>query len=146
MTSGPLSANAIVSAPVRRSHIRLESAPRRLQPLADDAGALLAIGRPVPWGRCSWRRSSDFDAERILDDLDGAVAFSSSNQIADHRNFYKVEKWTKDGSKVDHMLYAGSSLDKAREVFTTAIKHRPRIRLTIRQHTRALDEWPKAGP
>src|SRR5262249_26536227 len=28
--------------------------------------------------------------------------------IADHRNFYKVEKWTKDGSKVDHMLYAGS--------------------------------------
>jgi hypothetical protein len=35
--------------------------------------------------------------------------------IADHRNFYKVEKWTKDGTKVDHMLYAGSSLDKARE-------------------------------
>ena len=33
--------------------------------------------------------------------------------IADDRNFYKVEKWTKDGSKVDHMLYAGSSLDKA---------------------------------
>ena len=33
--------------------------------------------------------------------------------IADHRNFYKVEKWTKDGSKVDHMLYAGSNLDKA---------------------------------
>jgi hypothetical protein len=29
--------------------------------------------------------------------------------IADHRNFYKVEKWTKDGAKVDHMLYAGSS-------------------------------------
>jgi hypothetical protein len=27
--------------------------------------------------------------------------------IADHRNFYKVEKWTKDGSKVDHLLYAG---------------------------------------
>ena len=35
--------------------------------------------------------------------------------IADHHNFYKVEKWTKDGSKVDHMLYAGSSLDKARD-------------------------------
>ena len=29
------------------------------------------------------------------------------------------------------MLYAGS-LDKAREIFTAAIKHRPRIRLTIR--------------
>jgi hypothetical protein len=27
----------------------------------------------------------------------------------------KVEKWTRDGSKVDRMLYAGNSLDKARE-------------------------------
>ena len=27
--------------------------------------------------------------------------------IADDRNYYKVEKWTKDGSKVDRMLYAG---------------------------------------
>jgi len=53
--------------------------------------------------------------------------------IADHRNFYKVEKWTKDGSKVDRMLYAGSNLEKAREVFAAAIYHRPRIRLTIRQ-------------
>ena len=35
--------------------------------------------------------------------------------IADHRNFY-IEKWTKDGSKVDHMLYAGSNLDKARSL------------------------------
>jgi hypothetical protein len=43
--------------------------------------------------------------------------------IADHLNFYKVEKWTRDGSNVDHMLYAGSSLDKAREVFAAAIKH-----------------------
>ena len=30
------------------------------------------------------------------------------------------------------MLYAGSNLDKAREVFAEAINHRPRIRLTIR--------------
>ena len=58
--------------------------------------------------------------------------------IADHRNFYKVEKWTKDGSKVDHMLYAGSNLDKAQAVFVAAIKHRPRIRLTIRQRTQVL--------
>jgi hypothetical protein len=41
--------------------------------------------------------------------------------IADNRNFYKVDKWTKDGSKVGHLLYAGSSLDKAREVFAAAI-------------------------
>jgi hypothetical protein len=64
--------------------------------------------------------------------------------IADHRNFYKVEKWTKDGARVERMLYAGSNLDKAREVFASAIYHRPRIRLTIRQRTRVLEEWPKA--
>jgi hypothetical protein len=29
--------------------------------------------------------------------------------IADDRDFYKVEKWTKDGSKVDYMLYAGAT-------------------------------------
>ena len=62
--------------------------------------------------------------------------------IADHRNFY-IEKWTKDRSKVDHMLYAGNSLDKAREVFAEAIYHRPRIRLTIRQRTLVLEQWPK---
>jgi hypothetical protein len=61
--------------------------------------------------------------------------------LADHRNYYKVEKWTKDG-RVEGMLYAGSNLDKAREVFTAAIKHRPRIRLTIKQRSRVLDEWP----
>jgi hypothetical protein len=65
--------------------------------------------------------------------------------IADHRNFYKVEKWTKDGSKVDHMLYAGSNPDKAREVFAEAIYHRPRIRLTIRRRTQVLEQWPMSN-
>ena len=59
--------------------------------------------------------------------------------IADARNFYKVEKWTKDGTSVDHMLYAGSNLDKAREVFVAAIYHRPRIRPTIRQRSLVLE-------
>ena len=63
--------------------------------------------------------------------------------FADHRNFYKIEKWTKDGSKVDHMLYAGSNLEKARDVFAAAIRHRPRIRLTIRQRTGVLEQWPR---
>jgi hypothetical protein len=61
---------------------------------------------------------------------------------ADERNFYKVEKWTKDGSKVDRMLYAGNNLDRAREIFQQAVKHRPRVRLTIRQRTRVLEQWP----
>jgi hypothetical protein len=39
------------------------------------------------------------------------------------------------------MLYTGSSLDKAREVFAAAIYHRPRIRLTIRQRTQVLEQW-----
>jgi hypothetical protein len=58
---------------------------------------------------------------------------------ADKRNFYKVEKWTRDGTKVDRLLYAGNNLEKARELFVEAVKHRPRIRLTIRQRTRVLD-------
>jgi hypothetical protein len=30
--------------------------------------------------------------------------------LADHRNYYKVEKWTKDGARVERMLYAGNGL------------------------------------
>jgi len=37
---------------------------------------------------------------------------------------------------VDCLLYAGNSLAKAEDIFARAIKHRPRIRLTIRQRTR----------
>jgi len=62
--------------------------------------------------------------------------------LADDRNFYNVEKWTKDGAKVDRMLHAGNNLDKARDIFAKAVKHRPRIRLTIRQRTRVLKKWP----
>ena len=62
--------------------------------------------------------------------------------VADVHNFYKVEKWMRDGTKVDSLLYAGNNPDKAREVFDNAIRHRPRIRLTIRQRMRMLDEWP----
>ena len=62
--------------------------------------------------------------------------------VADLHNFYKVEKWTRDGTKVDSLLSAGNSLGRAHSVFEHAIKHRPRIRLTIRQRTRVLDQWP----
>jgi hypothetical protein len=36
---------------------------------------------------------------------------------ADDRNFYKVEKWTFDRSKVDSLLHAGNNLTNARQVF-----------------------------
>jgi hypothetical protein len=61
---------------------------------------------------------------------------------ADLRNFYKVEAWSRDGMHIDALLYAGNSLDKAPEIFVTTVRHRPRIRLTIRQRTRVLQEWP----
>ena len=48
--------------------------------------------------------------------------------IADHRNFYKVKKWSRDGQRVVELLFAGSSLDKAKRVFDRWAKHRPRIR------------------
>jgi hypothetical protein len=61
---------------------------------------------------------------------------------ADDRDFFKVEKWLKDGSKVDACLYAGNNLASAKVVFQKAIRHRPRIRLTIRQRARVLEQWP----
>jgi hypothetical protein len=61
---------------------------------------------------------------------------------ADERNFYKVEKWTRDGTKVDSLLYAGNDLATAQAIYFAEIKHRPRIRLTIRQRTRVLQSWP----
>jgi hypothetical protein len=61
--------------------------------------------------------------------------------LADDRNYYKVEKWTKDGTKGRRMLYAGNGLDKAREILAEAIKHGPGIHLTIRQRTRVLERF-----
>jgi hypothetical protein len=71
-----------------------------------------------------------------------AAAKNETNEplVADNRNYYKVGKWTKDGTKVDGLLYAGNNLAKARELYASAIKHRPRIRLTIRQKTRVLEQ------
>jgi hypothetical protein len=58
------------------------------------------------------------------------------NKLADR------SKWSRDGLRPrELMLYAGNNLDNAREVFTSAVKHRPRIRLTIRQRTRVLQQW-----
>ena len=61
---------------------------------------------------------------------------------ADRRNFYKVEQWSRDGQRVVDLVFAGTSLDKARRIFERMTQHRPRIRLTIRQRTRVLEQWP----
>jgi hypothetical protein len=62
---------------------------------------------------------------------------------ADARNFYKVERWTKDGLHVAGMLYAGNDLERARSIFAAGIKRRPRARLTIRQRSQVLWKWPE---
>ena len=61
---------------------------------------------------------------------------------ADIRNFYKVELWTRDDF-IERMLFAGASLDRARAVFADYARQRPAARLTIRQRSRVLDQWPK---
>ena len=61
---------------------------------------------------------------------------------ADDRNFYKVEAWSRDGMRIDALLYAGNNLRKAQEIFVTTVRHRRDIRLTIRQRTRVLQQWP----
>ena len=37
--------------------------------------------------------------------------------LADHRNYYKMEKWSRDGQRIVEIVFAGSSLDKARVIF-----------------------------
>jgi hypothetical protein len=67
---------------------------------------------------------------------------TSEPLYADDPNLYKVEKWSRDGPRVNHLLYAGNNLRRAQEIFAKAVAHRPAIRLTIRQRTRVLQEWP----
>ena len=64
---------------------------------------------------------------------------------ADKRNFYKVEKWTRDDQRIERMLWAGNFIDKARQIFNAEVKRWPRIRLTIRQGIRILQQWPQAA-
>jgi hypothetical protein len=52
---------------------------------------------------------------------------------ADRRNFYKVEQWTRNGLHIERLLWAGNSIDTAREKFDAAVKRRPAGKYTIRQ-------------
>jgi hypothetical protein len=64
--------------------------------------------------------------------------------IADVRNFYKVELRRRDRF-IERMLYAGTSLARARAIFAEYTRRRPAARLMIRQRERVLDRWPRAG-
>jgi len=63
--------------------------------------------------------------------------------VADLNNYYKVELWTRDDF-IERMLFAGTSLDTAREVFADYARRRPASRLTIRQRIRVLAQSPKS--
>jgi hypothetical protein len=69
---------------------------------------------------------------------DGSDEETDDPLYADRRNFYTVEKWSKNEQRVERMLWAGNSFDKAREIFNAEVRRRPRIRLTIRQRMRVL--------
>jgi hypothetical protein len=56
-------------------------------------------------------RHHDISHEETIDPL-----------VAEPRNFYKVEKWTRDGTKVDSLLYAGNSLVLAGPVQCSSVR------------------------
>jgi hypothetical protein len=74
----------------------------------------------------------------------GEFGYSETNDldVADARNYCKVEKWDAPELHVEALLHASNDLSRAREVFATEKKRRPRGRYTLRQGIRVLDRWP----
>ena len=67
-----------------------------------------------PAARLAW--ASRYMPDPKPDDVDFHEETDSPIYV-DDRGFYKVEKWTRDGTKVDSLLNAGNSLGVARAVF-----------------------------
>ena len=44
-------------------------------------------------------------------------------QYADQRDFYKVEKWSRDGMRIEQMLYTDSSLGKVQAILSAKVAH-----------------------
>jgi hypothetical protein len=64
---------------------------------------------------------------------DGSHEKTDDPLHADRRNFYKVEKWSRNGQRINEMLFAGTSGAKAQRVFEWLVRKRPRSKLTISQ-------------
>jgi hypothetical protein len=62
---------------------------------------------------------------------------------ADRRNLY--EKWDAGELHIEALLHASNDLSRAREVFATEKRRRPRGRYTLRQGIRVLQRWPPAA-
>jgi hypothetical protein len=70
----------------------------------------------------------------------------AESRLSDHRRCNrKVALEQRSGPRMARRSIAccaENNLEKAQDIFTKAIKHRPRIRLTIRRRTRVLQQWP----
>jgi hypothetical protein len=58
--------------------------------------------------------------------------------FADRRNFYKVEKWSRDGQRIEELLFAGNSAEQAIGCRTTfRLYYIPQLRLCNQGNARA---------
>jgi hypothetical protein len=87
---------------------------------------------PIPQREARLRIIRDFAPSKMTAD-NWSHEETDDPLHADRHNFYKVEKWSKDGQRVEEMLFAGNSLAKAQRIFERFISKGPRSRLTIRQ-------------
>jgi hypothetical protein len=69
---------------------------------------------------------------------------ASIGSLAADATLRKLSRNRSGAGSNNRLLFAGSSLDKGRRIFDRMTRHRPRIRLTIRQWTSVLEQWPKA--
>jgi hypothetical protein len=61
---------------------------------------------------------------------------------ADRRSYYKVERWDSTEQHVFQLLHASNDRGRARAIFTSETKRRPRGRYLLRQGIRVLKRWP----
>jgi hypothetical protein len=85
---------------------------------APSVEAAKAPAKALEWGLPSsrmalLRTSKKSYAEAMPNEGDISHEEAIDPLVADARNFYKVGKWARDGTKVDGLLYAGNSLGRA---------------------------------
>jgi hypothetical protein len=87
------------------------------------------------------------DKDELAREL-GEFGYSETQDpdIADRRNYHKVELWDAAESHIKALIHASNDLARARAIFATEKKRRPRGRYTLRQGIRVLDRWPPHAP
>ena len=67
----------------------------------------------------------------VMPDPDFAAEETTDEDVAEQRNFYKVEQWSKDDQQVV-LICASNRLDHVRKMFDVNVQRRPGGRYTIR--------------